>query len=121
MTGQMIDPQESGLAAEWLLIMERLKVNDLAEWIADHRRGDRNSNPKWRSWEGIARLIHERTRVTVSTGGLRVRWTDAVDEILSRERPDGTRAATDAADPTGPAGSLGSELPAGSNRGEATP
>lgn len=119
MPEQMIDPQESGLAAEWLLIMERLKVDDLAAWIAQYRRGDRQTNPQWRSWESIARLVKEQAGVTVSTNGLRVRWSDEVDAL---ETPGIPVPPIEAAGLAGsPGGSSGSDDPPGHNPGQATP
>ena len=120
MPDQKIDPQESGLAAEWLLIMERLKVDNLAAWIAQYRRGSRADNPQWRSWESIARHIYEQARVTVSTNGLRSRWSDEVDAIL--DQPAVPVPPTEAAGSAGtPGGSSGSDDPPGSNvPGEAT-
>lgn len=110
---------------KWLLIMARLKVDDLAGWLRKFRTGNRASNPDWRSWEAIARKIWEETRVTVSANGLRARWSDEVDAgdlpttIASREdaekaglaaawdkargsvAPVGSTSASDAVGPTG--------------------
>lgn len=117
------------LSHTWLLIMDRLKVDDLPAWLAAYRRGDRTSNPQWSSWEAIARMISQETRVAVTANGVRARWSDEVDTLLAQSQSDPTGAQLpdvptrdQSVGSTGPAGVSGSNTPAGSNqRGEATP
>lgn len=118
---------EERMSPTWLLIMDRLKVTDLAGWIAQHRRAPRGT-PGWLSWEAIARLISTQTGVPVTANGVRARWSDEVDALVIRahaadqggELPDVPVPPTEAAGSTGPAGALGSEAPAGSNPGDGT-
>lgn len=122
--------------AKWLLIMERLQVNDLAAWLRTYRTGSRATNENWRSWDSIARRIWEETRVTVTANGLRARWSDEVDAvdagidlsvITTREQAEraGVTAAWERARGTGaPEGpTLASDAvgPTGTEAGEHTP
>ncbi len=97
MPEQTTDPATE-VDPKWLLIMERLKVNNLAVWLRTFRAGNRASNPDWRSWESIAWKIREETRVSVSANGLRSRWQS---EVEGTEAPEGPVPARDATGPTG--------------------
>lgn len=124
MPEQTTDPNVE-VNAKWLLIMDRLKTDDLAAWLRTFRTGSRATNENWRSWDSIARRIWEETRVTVTANGLRARWqaeVEAEDEpppITTREQaeqagvasvwerargtgaPEGPTHASDAVGPTG--------------------
>lgn len=67
------------LDPKWLLIQDRLKAKDLVAWLRQFR-GNRETNGKWQSWDGIAREVFTRTQVSVTAQGLRRRFADLVDD-----------------------------------------
>lgn len=71
-------PEQTTLDPKWMLIQDRLGVKDLAAWLRQFR-GDKATNPEWKSWDAIARTIYDRTTVEVTAQGLRYRWSKEVD------------------------------------------